>query len=79
MNAKEGISAASRVLTLAEVARALGVSVASVRRLISRGEGPPVVRVTPRRLGIREADLERWLLSRTEPRRAPVSMKGGAR
>ncbi len=63
-------SAANRVLALDEVAELLGVGIATVRRMAGRPDGPPVVRLSPRRIGVRAADLERWLASRTERRPA---------
>jgi predicted DNA-binding transcriptional regulator AlpA len=51
-----------------EAAQKLGVSIRTLQRWISVGEGPAVVELGPRRKGILDDDLEGWVLSR---RRAP--------
>ena len=50
-----------RVLTLQEAAHSTGVSVATLRRLIDRGEGPSVAQLSIRRVGIRESQLMAWI------------------
>jgi predicted DNA-binding transcriptional regulator AlpA len=50
-----------RVRTLAETADLLGISVPTLRRLIAAGTGPKVIRLSPRRLGIRDSDREAFL------------------
>jgi predicted DNA-binding transcriptional regulator AlpA len=42
----------------------LGRTVRHLERLLARGEGPPVVRLGPRAVGIDEADGEAWIASR---------------
>ena len=51
-----------------EAAQKLGVSIRTLQRWISVGEGPAVVELGSRRKGILDDDLEGWVLSR---RRAP--------
>jgi predicted DNA-binding transcriptional regulator AlpA len=41
-----------------------GFSKATGRRLIQRGDGPPVLQLSPRRIGIRESDNAAWQASR---------------
>lgn len=53
-----------RVLNYNEAADRAGVVRRTLERLISEGEGPPVVAVSTRRRGILESDFETWLLSR---------------
>src|SRR5262245_36849556 len=49
-----------RVLTVERWARANSLSLSTARRIIREGRGPVVVRLTERRLGIRESDNRRW-------------------
>jgi hypothetical protein len=39
----------------------------TLRTQIARGEGPPVIRLSPKRLGIRDSDWNEWLDSRRIP------------
>jgi len=57
--------AADPVRSLRYTATVLGISVATLRRLIDEGVGPRVVRVSERRPGIRDSERERWLRERT--------------
>ena len=57
--------AADPVRSLRYTASVLGISVATLRRLIADGVGPKVVRVSERRPGIRDSERERWLRERT--------------
>ncbi len=57
--------AADPVRSLRYTASVLGISVATLRRLIDDGVGPRVVRVSERRPGIRDSERERWLSERT--------------
>jgi predicted DNA-binding transcriptional regulator AlpA len=54
-----------RVLTLAQFASIAGISLVTVRRLIARGEGPAVTKLSTRRLGIRMSHAVAWFDSRT--------------
>jgi excisionase family DNA binding protein len=54
------------MLTEQAVARILGVSVSTVRRLRASGEGPPSIRVGKRAIRYRRADVEAWLRRRGE-------------
>lgn len=55
------------ILNLNMVAKRIGCSRRNIERLISVGEGPTVTRLSPRRIGVAETDLEQWLLSRRRP------------
>jgi predicted DNA-binding transcriptional regulator AlpA len=55
-----------KVMTLAEVAQAAGVSLSTLRRQIARGAGPEVVSLSSRRKGIRCDHYRRWLDARSE-------------
>jgi predicted DNA-binding transcriptional regulator AlpA len=50
-----------RVLTLAEFAEIAGISVVTLRRLIAQKRGPPITKLSPRRLGIRVRHGRAWL------------------
>jgi len=55
----------SEHLTLAETADWLRCSSRTLQRLLETGEGPPVVRLSERRLIFRLADVRRWVAQRT--------------
>jgi excisionase family DNA binding protein len=50
-----------RVLTVIEAARLIGVSHPTIKRIIASGNGPPIIQIGKRRIGIRISDLRRWL------------------
>lgn len=54
----------NKVLTLAEVAEASGLSISTLRREIARGSGPEVIVLSPRRKGIITTDYHKWIQSR---------------
>jgi predicted DNA-binding transcriptional regulator AlpA len=55
----------SEHLTLAETADWLRCSSRTLQRLLETGEGPPVVRLSERRLIFRLADVRQWVEQRT--------------
>ena len=55
----------SEHLTLAETADWLRCSPRTLQRLLETGEGPPVVRLSERRLIFRLADVRQWVEQRT--------------
>jgi excisionase family DNA binding protein len=55
---------AIRVLSKGEAARVVGVSNDTFQRLLDGGKGPPLTRVSDRRVGIRVVDLHEWLDAR---------------
>ena len=55
-----------RVLSFVEAASFVGVSKATLERLVAGKRGPPVVRLSTRRCGFRLGDLIRWVGSRVE-------------
>jgi predicted DNA-binding transcriptional regulator AlpA len=61
-----------RVLTLQEWAKEASISLKTARNMIERGDGPPVVELSPNRLGIRVCDHRAWLAARTRRRAARV-------
>ncbi len=56
--------AANRVVSEAVAAEFVGLSVDTLRRTCQRGEGPPRLKLSPRRVGYRLRDLETWLNAR---------------
>ena len=74
---------ASEHLTLNEAAEWLRCSTRTLQRLLETGSGPPVIRLSERRLIFRLSDLRAWLAQRTrgaigppQPRRkAGASLK----
>lgn len=61
----ETLGPAESILSLHQAAQALSVSLATLRRAIARGDGPPVVRLSLRRVGIRTSALRTWLDEQT--------------
>lgn len=55
---------ADRVESLGEFADRTGMSMSTLRRLIDRGEGPVVTRLSERKVGIRSSHGDVWLDSR---------------
>ena len=53
-----------KILTKKQFAERIGKSVRHVERLISAGEGPPVIRLGPRAIGIEEDDGDAWIAAR---------------
>jgi predicted DNA-binding transcriptional regulator AlpA len=53
-----------KVISVRQAAETIGISVATLRRVIESGEGPPLIQLSPRRQGIREAQLAKWLRGR---------------
>jgi predicted DNA-binding transcriptional regulator AlpA len=53
-----------RVLTLAQWYTLNGFSRATAQRLIARGEGPRLIRLSERRIGIRLSDHREWQAAR---------------
>jgi predicted DNA-binding transcriptional regulator AlpA len=52
------------VRSLREFAALASISVSTLRRLINTGDGPPVTRLSPRRIGIRISHGDAWLDAR---------------
>ena len=57
-----------RILSLRDWCRLNGISLATGRRLIARGEGPRVIQLSARRMGVRVSDNRNWQDSRTRGR-----------
>jgi predicted DNA-binding transcriptional regulator AlpA len=55
-----------RVISEHEAAKACGVSIATLRRRVAAGDGPPRIRLSVHRVGYRLRDLRAWLDARIE-------------
>jgi predicted DNA-binding transcriptional regulator AlpA len=56
----------NRVLTLAQWADLNSISYAHAKRLIASGQGPKLIRLSERRIGVREDHNEQWQNSRIQ-------------
>jgi predicted DNA-binding transcriptional regulator AlpA len=52
------------IISKRQCAERSGMSVRHLERLISVGEGPPLIRLGARKIGITDADWAAWLASR---------------
>jgi len=52
------------VRSIEERAKAIGISQWTLRRMIRAGTGPKVIKLSPRRLGIRDSAWREWIASR---------------
>lgn len=57
-------STGNHVITEAETAKMLSLSVPTLRRMRAEGTAPRFIRLGVRRLGYRIADVDAWLASR---------------
>ncbi len=48
-------------LTMKEVSVLLGISVSTIDRLIKKGEFPPKVKISPRRIVFMRYQIEQWI------------------
>jgi predicted DNA-binding transcriptional regulator AlpA len=55
------------VISEIETADAINVSTSTLRRMHSRGEGPPRIQLSKRRIGYRLGDVDEWLRLRASP------------
>jgi hypothetical protein len=62
----EKMSAMSETICLptADAAKRIGISASTLEKLRLRGDGPPVVRVSRRRVGYLVTSLDEWLRER---------------
>jgi predicted DNA-binding transcriptional regulator AlpA len=56
-----------QVLSLDQAAFRAGIVRRTLERMLAEGIGPAKVQVSKRRVGILEADLEKWLIGRRRP------------
>ena len=57
-----------RLLRLTEVSERLGIAVPTMYEWLSRGDGPPVIRLSSRMLRFDEDELEEWLAASRDVR-----------
>jgi predicted DNA-binding transcriptional regulator AlpA len=55
-----------RVIAEHAAAAMMGISLPTLRRRVRAGNGPPVIRLSERRIGYRLRDLRKWLDANTE-------------
>lgn len=55
-----------QVITKGEAAEMIGVSTDTLDRMHQRGEGPPRVKLSDRRVGFRMRELRAWIAKKTE-------------
>jgi predicted DNA-binding transcriptional regulator AlpA len=60
------ISPDERIITQEQAAEVCDLHQATLKRLRITGEGPPVIRLSQKRIGYRIRDLRAWLDARTE-------------
>ena len=48
-------------LTMKEVSVLLGISVSTIDRLIKKGEFPPKVKISPRRIVFMKKEIDEWI------------------
>jgi len=61
-----GAKERARLLTRTEVAEIFGLSKRWLEVAACQGEGPPIVRITPRMVRYRFADIEAWIEAHTD-------------
>ncbi|KMO19761.1 helix-turn-helix transcriptional regulator [Methylobacterium indicum] len=52
------------VVSFRDACREAGVSISTMRRKMAAGDGPRVIYLSTRRIGIRRGDLRRWMATR---------------
>ena len=48
-------------LSIKEVSELLGISVSTINRLIKRGDFPPKIKISPRRMVFMKKQIEEWI------------------
>jgi predicted DNA-binding transcriptional regulator AlpA len=66
MHYAQAMREGEELMTEAELARFLSVSLSTVKRLRATGEGPPSIRIAKRAIRYRRADVEDWLRKRAD-------------
>ena len=51
-------------LSIKEVSELLGISVSTINRLIKRGEFPPKIKISPRRIVFMKREVDEWVKSK---------------
>jgi predicted DNA-binding transcriptional regulator AlpA len=66
-NCVEDLRDSAKVLSFRSWCEIVGISESTGRRLIAAGDGPEIVKLSQRRIGVRLSDHVRWLDSRARP------------
>ena len=53
-------------LTIKEVSKLLGISVSTINRLIKRGDFPPKIKISPRRMVFMKKQIQEWIKSKSK-------------
>lgn len=54
----------NHVRSIKDAATILGVSYATLKRMLASGDGPKITRLTTRRIGIQDRHIEEWMQER---------------
>ena len=54
----------SPFFTIQEVSEFLGISISTINRLIQKGEFPPKVKISPRRIVFMKREIDEWIKSK---------------
>ena len=52
-------------LTIKEVSNLIGLSVSTINRLVKKGEFPPKVKISPRRMVFMKFQIKEWIVQKT--------------
>jgi predicted DNA-binding transcriptional regulator AlpA len=52
------------VRSIKDTAAVLGISYATLKRLLATGDGPKLTRLTQRRVGVQDRHIEEWMAAR---------------
>jgi len=63
----------SRILRIRDLIEEIGVSKATLYRMVSTGSFPPPIRIAKRAVGWRREDVDRWLQSREPVRTTSIT------
>jgi hypothetical protein len=63
------------VRSIPERARSIGIDDMTLRRMIWRGDGPTIIKLSPGRIGIRDSHWNLWLKGREEKPRPSAAMR----
>ena len=48
-------------LTIKEISKLIGISVSTINRLIKKGDFPPKIKISPRRIVFMKHQIEEWI------------------
>ncbi len=53
-------------LSIKEVSELLGISVSTINRLIKRGDFPPKIKISPKRMIFMKREVDEWIKSKKD-------------